>query len=427
MTPNYNLLSNAPIRATVSSGSTFCFSLPRLLAVLMRDEIAAFPALRPHQRHAWHAFLVQLGALALLSGGRPEAPETEEEWLQLLRTLTPDHLDDAPWRLVSELNRPALLQAPVPRGNENQLKHSADTPDALDVLVTATNHELKQEVMAGAAADDWLFALLTLQTMEGFMGRGNYGISRMNRGYGSRPAVGMAPPGGPGAHIRRDISRLIELRGHVPGHAGFRDNGGLALVWLVPWDGTTSLRSSDLDPYYIEICRRVRLVAQGERLQARFCGSEVPRIAPFDGGVTGDPWAPVLTDPKGAQKVLTVDSQGFGYQRMVQLMFRGKIGASTVELSPLQVLASSDATEGLTLVARALTRGEGKTEGYHERRVRISNRVRRSFMRFEDAEPVARAAQERVLIAGQMQRRVLRPALLALFENGPDKIDFRKD
>jgi CRISPR system Cascade subunit CasA len=126
MTPNYNLLSNAPIRATVSSGSTFCFSLPRLLAVLMRDEIAAFPALRPHQRHAWHAFLVQLGALALLSGGRPEAPETEEEWLQLLRTLTPDHLDDAPWRLVSELNRPALLQAPVPRGNENQLEHSAD-------------------------------------------------------------------------------------------------------------------------------------------------------------------------------------------------------------------------------------------------------------------------------------------------------------
>jgi CRISPR system Cascade subunit CasA len=112
---------------------------------------------------------------------------------------------------------------------------------------------------------------------------------------------------------------------------------------------------------------------------------------------------------------------------MVQLMFRGKIGASTVELSPLQVLASSDATEGLTLVARALTRGEGKTEGYHERRVRISNRVRRSFMRFEDAEPVARAAQERVLIAGQMQRSVLRPALLALFENGPDKIDFRKE
>src|SRR5262249_12404353 len=150
-------------------------------------------------------------------------------------------------------------------------------------------------------------------------------------------------------------------------------------------------------------------------------GSKVRRIAPFEGGVTGDPWAPTLTDPKGAQKVLTVDSHGFGYQRMVQLMFRGEIAGSRVEASPLQTLASTDGTEGLTLIARALTRGEGKTEGYHERRVRISNRVRRSFMRLEDAEPVAKAAQERLLIAGEMQRRVLKPALLALFENGPDK------
>lgn len=89
------------------------------------------------------------------------------------------------------------------------------------------------------------------------------------------------------------------------------------------------------------------------------------------------------------------------------------------------MLASSDATEGLSLVARALTRGQGKTEGYHERRIRISNRVRRSFMRLEDAEPVAKAAHDRVVIAGQINGRVLKPALLALFENGPETIDFR--
>src|SRR5262249_46568129 len=169
------------------------------------------------------------------------------------------------------------------------------------------------------------------------------------------------------------------------------------------------------------------LVMHDGRMQARFGGSKVPRISPFEGGVTGDPWTPVLTDAKGTQKVLTVDSQGFGYQRMVQLMFRGEIAGSRVEPSPLQTLASSDTTEGLTLVARALTRGEGKTEGYHERRIRISDRVRRSFMRLEDAEPVAKAAQDRVLIAGEMQRRVLKPALFTLFENGPNKIDFRQD
>jgi CRISPR system Cascade subunit CasA len=427
MTSDYNLLSNALIRVTVSSGGNCRFSLPGLLAALMRDEIAAFPALRPHQRHAWHAFLVQLGALALLSMDRQQPPETEKEWGQLLRTLTPDHLDDAPWRLVSALNAPALLQAPVPGGSGEQFQKPIDTPDALDILVTASNHELKREVMETAAADDWLFALATLQTMQGIYGRSNYGVSRMNRGYGNRPALGIVPPGGPGAHVRRDIGRLIELRGHIPGHAGFRSRGGLGLVWLLPWDGTTSLKSSELDPYYIEICRRVRLIGHDDRLQARLAGSKVPRITPFEGGVTGDPWAPVLTDASGAQRVLTIDAQGFGYQRMVQLMFRGEIGGSAVEPSPLQVFAPSDANEGLTLVARALTRGEGKTEGYHERRVRISNRVRRSFMRLEDAEPVAKAAQERVLVAGQIQRRVLKPALLALLENGPDTIDFRKE
>jgi CRISPR system Cascade subunit CasA len=48
-------------------------------------------------------------------------------------------------------------------------------------------------------------------------------------------------------------------------------------------------------------------------------------------------------------------------------------------------------------------------------------------MHSEETDPVATAAQERVLIAGQMQRRVLKPALLALFENGPDTIDFRNE
>jgi CRISPR system Cascade subunit CasA len=48
-------------------------------------------------------------------------------------------------------------------------------------------------------------------------------------------------------------------------------------------------------------------------------------------------------------------------------------------------------------------------------------------MRLEDAEPVAKAAQDRVMIAGEIQRRVLKPALLALFENGPERINFQNE
>ena len=43
----------------------------------------------------------------------------------------------------------------------------------------------------------------------------------------------------------------------------FFDDNGLALVWLSPWDGATSLRPEELDPYYVEICRRVRLGGGG--------------------------------------------------------------------------------------------------------------------------------------------------------------------
>jgi CRISPR system Cascade subunit CasA len=47
--------------------------------------------------------------------------------------------------------------------------------------------------MTVATPEHWFYALLTLQTMQGFLGAGNYGISRMNGGFASRPSVGLAP------------------------------------------------------------------------------------------------------------------------------------------------------------------------------------------------------------------------------------------
>ena len=60
-----HLLSDPLIRYRQSSGTTREGSLPEVYAALMADDAEAFPALRPHQRHAWHAFLVQLGAMAV--------------------------------------------------------------------------------------------------------------------------------------------------------------------------------------------------------------------------------------------------------------------------------------------------------------------------------------------------------------------------
>lgn len=410
-----NTLSSSLIRFTRHDGSLGTTTLPGVLAALMRDEVAAFTALRPHQRHAWHAFLAQLATLALLRAGLDTAPEDKDAWCGLLRGLTPDHADDAPWCLVAPPDRPALLQPALPGGDLSELRNIVRTPDSLDMLVTSKTHDLKGGVMAQAAPDDWLFALVTLQTMEGFLGAGNYGISRMNGGFANRPALGVAPPGGPGAHLQRDVRRLIAMKGRPPLSNICAERDGLALVWLRPWDGTASLPASALDPLYIEVCRRVRLQTEETAITARVGGSKGARITPPPGGVTGDPWAPVRPDKDG-QKALTVDARGFSYRPLVDMLF-----PRDGEPAPLQRVEVDDAADGLTLIARALVRGQGKTEGYHERRVPLSRTVKRRAVPMP-TDPVAQMAHDRVQLAGDMAG-TFRFALLALFENGPAKVD----
>ena len=46
------------------------------------------------------------------------------------------------------------------------------------MLITSRNHDLKQEWWPrGASGEDWIFALVSLQTAEGYGGAGNQGIS----------------------------------------------------------------------------------------------------------------------------------------------------------------------------------------------------------------------------------------------------------
>ncbi len=414
-----NTLTSGLIRTTKHDGSEAHLTLPGAFAALARDEVVSFSALRPHQRHAWHAFLTQVGTLALLRDGNGDMPEDEDTWRSLLRGLTSDHPDDSPWCLLTAADRPALLQPPLPGSDASALRSTIPAPDALDMLIAGRNHDLKDGVMRSAQPDDWLFALLTLQTMEGFLGAGNYGISRMNGGFSNRPGIGVAPSGGLGAHLRRDITRLLAMKGRPPLSQGYADEGGLALLWLRPWDGADAIRRSELDPLYVEICRRVRLVDADGRVVARADTSRAARIVAPEGGVTNDPWTPVLSAKDGL-KALTVDRRGFAYRPLVEIMF-----PTDGKGSPLQKVEDTDAVVGLTLIARALVRGQGKTEGYHERRVPLSRLVKRGFAEAA-TDPLAQAAHDRVKLAGEMAG-VLRFALLCLFENGPEAVDRKAD
>lgn len=360
----FDLLTDHLIRVDRRNGDRDTISLPEVYEALMADDVTGFPALRPHQRHAWHAFLAQLGTVALLEFGRDEPPHGAGQWHRLLAQLTGHFPDSQPWHLVvDDPTEPAFLQCPAPDGMA-AFKKVKTAPDDLDLLVTAKNHDVKSSVAAHGEVDDWLFALINVQTMGGFGGAGNYGIARMNGGYSSRPCVGLAPAeGGPGAHLAHDIRRMMRGREEVVSRFDdklyFDPDAGLALLWLEPWDGVSSLRLDQLDPYFIEICRRIRLVWRDGCIVGLTATSKKPRIAAKHArGHLGDHWTPVAPDGKA----LSISPVTFRYDRLAKLV----LDRRAFEHSPAMAV---DVAGGGSwrLVARGVASGQGKTEGYHER------------------------------------------------------------
>ncbi len=398
----FNIITEGLVRMTVADEGRSA-SLPEVFAALMRDEVKTFPALRPHQRHAWHAFLVQLGAMAMVQASVSEPPENATEWADLIRGLTSDYSDDEPWQLVVEdITKPAFMQPPASsKDKEKEFKNTVTTPDELDMLVTAKDHDLKAAVAKRASVDDWIFALITLQTMEGFGGAGNYGISRMNGGLGSRPAFSLVPEGGPGAHVKRDIVALLEHRSAMLDTYPMTDNGA-ALLWTLPWDGTSvqALLVSQLDPFYIEVCRRIRLGsdANGE-VQGIRASSKAARVKSKEmKGRMGDPWTPV--DLKG-EKSLTLATGGFTYKRVADYLTSPDWERPTL-LRPTH--AEQGSAETMQLVARAMVRGQGKTEGYYERTIPIKRKTKMALLHRARTQDLGDIAQARIERVGTVQR-----------------------
>jgi CRISPR system Cascade subunit CasA len=367
-------LLSEPFISTFPGGK---LTLPGVMAALARDEIDGFPALRPHQAMFWHMFLVQLAALALHKAGRSDAAATEEGWKVLLRGLTPDFPGDEPWRMVvDDWTKPAFMQPPVPDGVE--LGNEVPTADALDLLITSKNHDLKQSVASGGQPEDWLFALVTLQTGEGYGGSGNQGIVRMNGGSSSRPMLTLAPLAGdgkdmairPGAWFVRDVKALLAARENVLENTSldFADKG-LGLTWLAPWGDNEQLQTKQLDLGFIEVCRRVRLQEKNGRITAQKGTSSATRInAKHFNGSLEDPWAPVH---KAENKSFTLGDEGeFDYRKLMDLLFSG-----VWELPLLARKASFEPQNmRVAIVAQALARGNSKTGGFRSRIVPIDSR-----------------------------------------------------
>lgn len=418
-TPHLNLLKDPLIRTDYEDDGHERRSLAGVLHDLARDrKIQGFRALQPHQWHAWYVFMVQLAAMASLERGG-EAPRTEEGWQEALRHLSGTPADDSPWCLVvPELHRPAFLQPPVPEGTLKDFKGPFDQPDSrdLDLLVTATDHDLKVERQTNAEADHWLFALVAYQTLSGYSGKYNYGVIRMNGGTATRPVVGLAPARGWSDMFQRDLAVLIDHQALLARQKGLMGPGH-RLLWLLPWDGTTSVPWADCSPYCIEVARRVRLLASNSGLRAWLRATEKPRLSPKSDtlkGNVGDPWIPVKSEGQAAN----IGSDGWHYKLVRQILL-----GDGYHWAPAQTPRPDD-PDPLWFYAAALARGQGKTEGFHERWVRIPRKAKRWLSDNDRRRSLAEVAAERVKRAGEA-RKTLHRALIVLLDSASTHPDFR--
>ena len=423
----HSLLTDPLIRVRLTNGTSAALSLPAVYEALAADGVAAFSALRPHQRHAWHAFLAQLGVVAVQRSDGATLPRKAKEWRVLFRNLTREFRADEPWQLiVDDPAQPAFMQCPAPNGL-GEYRGRVATPDDLDVLVTAKNHDVKQGIAIRCAPDDWIFTLVDVQTMANYGGRcppvgGYYGVSRMNGGSSARPCLGLAPAdGGLGAHLSHDMQRMLAGRASLlDSYAEYFDpEHGLALLWIEPWDGTTSFDLRKLDPYFIEVCRRVRLRAEDQGIVAWTAGSKAACVAAKDAhGNLGDFWTPVGVKDV---KALSLSSVGFRYDRLAKLMFdRGLFDL------PPAMRTSLTRPGHWRVVARGVAGGQGTTDGYHERNdIVFGSRTASALGRPEHRDVLARISEAQIEEIDEVTR-ALRFAIAVAASGGKRAEDLTK-
>lgn len=422
-----NLLTDPVFRVRTPEGPATA-SLPELLALLGEDRVESLSGLQRHQEDAFHIFCCYLAGAVLARQGEAAPRQTAAFWLDGIRALTRQEgcEDDSPWTLVvDDPTKPAFMQPPASSKTvfERDYKAETDAPDAFDVLVTSKNHDVKKSRGTSDDAGAWLFALISLQTTTGLLGRGsgggmNRGVARMNSGYGSRPRIGWIPGIRPGSQLVRDVLVLLDHRQALlrpPYPYAF---SGKVLLWIPTWDGKQSVALSSLDPFFIEVARRVRLRVGLGGLQAYSSGSSVNLVAADElKGNLGDPWIPITQRTNGA---LTVPESGLTPELLRNLIFGDGY-------SPAAMQTIDEFTASGCFSASVLARGQGKTEGFHSAVLRIPEAPRLALFGGGDArDRLAVLSKKGIEATGTVQYKALRPALFSLLEGGPESIGLDK-
>lgn len=190
---------------------------------------------------------------------------------------------------------------------------------------------------------------------------------------------------------------------------GYYQHDGLPLVWLEPWDKEEGIDLADLDPLFVEICRRVRLARDADgTLLALGRPSDCARVAVSKEtkGNLGDPWTPIAD-----HAALTVAAAGFDYRLLYRLLATDEF-ERPASLKPLV-----DDPEDLWLHAAVLVRGQGKTEDLHERWERVP--------KDQGAWEKAGAIGEQMIKDGRAAKTALHLGVVSFLQGGPERADLR--
>jgi len=384
-----NLLEDPVFTVRTSDGPETC-SLPRIYPLLQQDAVEEFVKLQAHQKQAWHCFLAQLGAIA--TEDRP-MPNSEGGWREALSALACREA----WNLYTEdLSKPAFMQPPVP---EESIDPFLDGDEIRQIDVTeydipslSKNHGLKKNRITVSDAEHWAYMLTNVQTSDTYGGSGHKMSSRAVEG---RAFLATTPSLCLGPWIMHDVKRMHRHTDAVTDRYGY-DLSGFALLWTIRWGEPLAL--SQLHPWYIDCCRRIR---KGDVWMA--ATTDNMRVEEPSNGQTGDPWAPINANEN---KVLRPRDNTFRYDNLSSLLFTGGY---------IRPPGFSEVDDGY-IVFRAMPKDYTERTSIRERIIRFYNANSDDPFGSPDESIIAEEAKYRVKKAGEAES-ILEHILLWLLKD----------
>lgn len=419
-----NLLQD-PLFTVNVAGKRVSRSLPALLAELITDSVSrSYPLVSAEQGSYWLRFQVRCAARAMRSADLDIAEASSlpaSQLATLLRESLLKHSAISDWELYQpDPFLPGFLQPSTPNAVAPAADgYREDNCSLLTQIIGTKGHERKVAVSRQLQPELAAYALIEYQFGAIFGGRGNYESqltgSRAGAGSGT-PFMGAWIDGSYSATFLHDLAVMLRRWDETAEY----QQGPIWALWREPWDGISQIPSMRLDPAFIPLARMVRL---GEPVAGAFGTvwfhtSQRSRVHDVtEGGRLGDPYTPLVPDPKGGhKKVRGTLEKGYDYLEVVRLLF--ELDGAVRSPSADALMLNPPNVDDLRVVFEGMAFEQGKTRGFHRREVRLP-RQRSSRLRLSGQVPLVAALHQQMLEQTTRAKRALRSAIALVLSHDP--------